>query len=79
MMTGRVTELSPFVWGERPVEKDDALPPNHADSDSDQSQASGNEDKRLRRRRKAWTSERLRKIIQRESVEWMGVKFNVSM
>ena len=80
MMTRRVTELSPFVWGVRPTEEEDEKEPqDHPASSSDhESQTSGAEDERSRRPRKAWTSERLRKIIQRESVEWIGVKFNIS-
>jgi superfamily II DNA helicase RecQ len=80
MMTNNVTELSPFVWGMRPTEEEDEKEPqDHPESSSNhESQTSDEENGRLRRPRKAWMSERLRKIIQRESVEWIGVKFNIS-
>ena len=42
----------------------------HADQEGDQG---------LRQPRKRWTSERMRKIIQQESMAWMGVKLNISM
>ncbi len=30
------------------------------------------------RPKKRWTSERMRRIIQRESMKWMGVRLNIS-
>ena len=84
MMTDRVTELSPFVWGdsktddgEKHAEKDraDDTAGSHSEDDSIQEDA---ENQALKRSRTVWTSERLRKIIQRESMISMGVKLNIS-
>ena len=85
MMTDRVTELSPFVWGDGKMEDEEKKraekdkPDNSADSHSENDSIQEDEENQaLKRSRKAWTSERLRKIIQRESMIWMGVKLNIS-
>lgn len=55
-------ELSPFVWG----------------GCTGQTVEGEEEGASTRRPMRPWTSERMRKIIQRESVAWMGVKLNIS-
>ncbi|KAK9363679.1 hypothetical protein V1504DRAFT_472730 [Lipomyces starkeyi] len=58
MMTSRITEFSPFVWG-RPTDEEDEEPTKHPERGVDDgSPASDRESEDVRRRPKAWTSER---------------------
>jgi hypothetical protein len=72
-----VTEFSPFVWGMRAPSDDDVQRPQ--DQAEDHSGSDSLSDRAKTRPPKSWTLERLRKIIQRESTEWIGVRFNISV
>src|SRR6187402_3553284 len=86
-------ELSAFVWGgakrgdeeeeekgEREEEEREAeMRPADPGADvPDPDSGAGDVESSVCRPKKQWTSERMRRIIQRESMKWMGVRLNIS-
>lgn len=93
IMEEEVEELSAFMWGDRtsPEEEDDEMPEGSCQEEEIEGMPAGSGEgiggmpkepyERMefpKRKRKTWTSERMRKIIQRESMQWMGVRLNIS-
>lgn len=65
--------LSPFLWSDVTVKKEE----KSEDKDEDEGYETGDPDSTIHHS-KEWTSERLRKIMQKHSRQWLGVELNIS-
>jgi superfamily II DNA helicase RecQ len=70
-------QLSPFVWSDAVQPKEEETN-RQGSMDIDEGYESAEPDFKTMHRSKQWTSERLRKIMQKESEEWLGLKLNIS-
>src|SRR5450432_3275936 len=80
-VTKKADKLSPFVWAdavEKEEKKDERERDNRAGSDMDEGYETGEPDFKTMHRSKQWTSERIRKIMQKHSEKWLGVRLNIS-
>jgi superfamily II DNA helicase RecQ len=80
-VTEKADQLSPFIWS------DAAQKEERKDEDSEQREGLERQDEgyicdsseyRTVHRGKQWTSERMRKVMQKQSEKWMGVRLNIS-
>jgi RecQ family ATP-dependent DNA helicase len=76
----KADKLSPFIWSDA-IEKDGKDgdgQANELDSSRDQGHESEEPNFKAMHRSKQWTSERIRKIMQKYSEKWLGVRLNIS-
>lgn len=71
VVVDRVVELSAFVWGDAKTGEEDEEQGQEGEEDR-------GEDQGLCRPPRRWTSERMRRIMQRESTKWIGETLNIS-
>ena len=78
----KADQLSPFIWSDAvsPRKEEASKEPGEgvASRDMDEGYKSSQADVKTMHQSKQWTSERLRKIMQKESEKWLGVKLNIS-
>jgi hypothetical protein len=77
----KADQLSPFIWSDavQPKEDETVEEQNSEEiGDIDSGYESAEPNFKTMHRSKQWTSERIRKILQRESEKWLGVKLNIS-
>jgi hypothetical protein len=76
----KADQLSPFIWSDavQPREEKTRKEHNEAvdDIDVDEGYESREADFKTMHRSKQWTSERIRKMMQKQSEKWLGVKLN---
>ena len=82
-VTEKADQLSPFMWSDAVVkdekdEKDKKEQDNELDSNIDEGYQSGEPSYKTMHQSKQWTSERIRKIMQKQSEKWLGVRLNIS-
>lgn len=71
----KADQLSPFIWSDAVQPKDEG---EEVDANVDEGYESGEADFKTMNRSKQWTSERIRKIMQKQSEKWLGLKLNIS-
>ena len=80
VVVNRADELSAFVWGDGQTDRDERGDGQAEDGRREGRQAEDGQMDReeARRLQKQWTAERMRKIMQTESMAWTGTRLNVS-
>jgi superfamily II DNA helicase RecQ len=79
-VTEQADQLSPFIWSDAIEKKEEKEKEKDSEVDSsvDEGYESGEPDFKTMHRSKQWTSERIRKIMQKYSEKWLGVRLNIS-
>jgi len=79
-VTEQADQLSPFIWSDAIEKKEEKEKEKESEVDSsvDEGYELGEPDFKTMHRSKQWTSERIRKIMQKYSEKWLGMRLNIS-
>src|SRR5277367_6555500 len=79
-VTEKADQLSPFIWADAVAKdkKDEKEQGDRTEGDVDEGDELGELDFKTMHQSKQWTSERIRKIMQKHSEKWLGVRLNIS-
>lgn len=79
-VTKQADELSPFIWSDvvEASESKEKKLENETESEVGQGDELGEPNYKAIYQSKQWTSERIRKIIQKQSGKWLGEKLNIN-
>jgi hypothetical protein len=79
-VTQQADRLSPFIWSDAVEKKEEAQKETEGEVDSsrDEGYESAESNYKTMHQSKQWTSERIRKIMQKQSEKWLGVRLNIS-
>src|SRR5580658_2324087 len=80
-VTEKADKLSPCIWSdaiEKEEKKGEKEQEGGIEGDIDKGYQSGEPNYKTMHQSKKWTSKRIRKIMQKYSEKWLGVRLNIS-